>query len=52
VLSNRSSPPPGLTSPVSARRLVVLPAPLAPIRLTIDPAGTLNDRPFTASTVP
>ena len=42
----------GLTRPVNARRLVVLPAPFAPIRLTIEPADTENDTPFTASTAP
>ena len=52
VLSKRRLPPPGLTRPVSARRLVVLPAPFAPMRLTMEPAGTWKDSPFTASTVP
>src|SRR5216110_654136 len=44
--SNRSSPPLGLTSPVSARRLVVFPAPFAPMRLTMVPPETWKDTPF------
>jgi len=41
-----------LTGLVRARRLVVLPAPFPPMRLTMEPAGTWKDSPFTASTVP
>ncbi len=52
LFSKRRSPPLGVTRPVMARRLVVFPAPLAPIRLTIAPAETWKEIPLTASTVP
>ena len=38
--------------PASDRSVVVLPAPLGPIRPTISPAATVNDRSSTAVKVP
>src|SRR5205823_10072823 len=42
----------GRTRPEIARRVVLLPAPLAPSSVTISPASTRSDRPRTASTLP
>ena len=40
------------TSPVMARRVVVLPAPLAPMRHTSSPGSTVRSTPFTARMPP
>ena len=40
------------TSPAMARRVVLLPAPLAPMRVTMDFSGTSKLIPFTASIPP
>ena len=45
---NSMSPPAAGWVPVIAFSVVVLPAPLAPIRLTSSPSRTSNDTPFTA----
>ena len=37
-----------LITPATARRVVVLPAPLRPIKPQISPAGTWSDRSLTA----
>ena len=37
-----------LISPAMARRVLLLPAPLAPIRVTMAPWGTSRDTPFKA----
>src|SRR5579859_213769 len=42
----------GRTSPSSRRRVVVLPAPLGPIKPAMIPAGTLMVRPSTAVSFP
>ena len=53
-----SSPPkrirPALAgvSPLIARRVVDLPAPLEPIRVTISPSCTSSETPFSASIAP
>ncbi len=41
-----------LTSPEMARSVVDLPAPLAPIRVTICPCSTSKEMPFSASMPP
>ena len=46
------SPPLGLTSPAMALSVVDLPAPFAPMSVTIFPAGTSKDMPLTASMPP
>ena len=43
--SSRTAPPVGARRPATARRVVVLPAPLAPIRATISPAPTWSETP-------
>src|SRR6185437_8819438 len=48
----RSCPPSGLRSPWMHSTVVVLPAPLAPIRPTISPAGTSRSSPSTTILVP
>ena len=45
-------PPAGFSSPLTARRVVVLPAPLAPIRQTILPAGTSKETSVMAAIWP
>ena len=45
-------PPAGLSSPDRVRRVVVLPAPLVPMRVTTWPASTLKEMPLTASILP
>ena len=45
-------PAEGFTSPAMARRVELLPAPLAPIRVTISPSGTSRLMPLTASIPP
>src|SRR5439155_22606844 len=45
-------PPLGRTSPESARRVEVLPAPLGPMIATISPSCTVTDTPSTAATLP
>ena len=42
----RTSPAEGRTSPMIARSVVDLPAPLAPISVTISPARTASETPF------
>gem|GEM_PF-6397776 len=45
-------PEAGRTMPEIARRVVVLPAPLPPMRVTMPPAGTLNEMPWRAVMAP
>ena len=45
---NSISPPAAGWVPVIAFSVVVLPAPLAPIRLTSSPSWTSNETPLTA----
>jgi hypothetical protein len=45
-------PASGLSSPERVRRVVVLPAPLVPIRVTTWPASTVKEMPLTASILP
>ena len=45
-------PAAGFTSPAMVRRVVDLPAPLAPMRVTISRSGTSKVIPFTASMPP
>ena len=49
---NSIEPPEGFTSPAIARRVELLPAPFAPIRVTICPSGTSKLMPLTASMPP
>ena len=42
----------GWLSPLIDRSVVDLPAPLAPIRVTISPSRTSSEMPFSASIVP
>ncbi len=42
----------GLMRPERVRRVVVLPAPLVPMRVTTWPSSTLNEMPLTASILP
>ena len=42
----------GLTSPDIARSMVDLPAPLAPISVTTEPAGTTSEIPCRAAIPP
>ena len=49
---SRMSPEPAGSKPVSAFSVVVLPAPLAPIRLTSSPARTSKLMPLTARMPP
>ncbi len=46
--SKRIAPPVGFRSPEIARRVVVLPAPLPPMSVTICPASTLSVTPLRA----
>src|SRR5215471_12774042 len=50
--SKRTLPPVLRTVPEMARRVVVLPAPLAPSRATIVPSSTFSDTPCSALTEP
>ena len=50
--SSSTSPDTGRKSPEIVRRVVVLPAPLLPIRLTIWPCSTVNVTPRTAWIAP
>ena len=45
-------PAEAVSSPLMVRRVVVLPAPLAPIRETISPSFTVSDMPSSACTAP
>ncbi|CAO0831638.1 hypothetical protein SMICM17S_10575 [Streptomyces microflavus] len=45
-------PPTGLRRPERVRRVVVLPAPLVPMRVTTSPASTLKEMPLTAWILP
>ena len=48
----RISPSRGRSSPLTVRRVVLLPAPLAPISATISPGATESEMPFSACTWP
>ena len=50
--SNSIEPPEGFTRPAIVRRVELLPAPFAPISVTICPAGTSKLMPLTASMPP
>ena len=50
--SSRTSPDTGRSSPEMVRRVVVLPAPLLPIRLTTCPCSTEKVTPRTAWMAP
>ena len=50
--SNTISPDTGRSRPEIVRSVVVLPAPLLPIRLTIWPCSIVNDTPRTAWIAP
>ena len=50
--SNMMLPRAGRSSPEIARRVVLLPAPLAPIRATSWPSQRESDTPFSAATLP
>ena len=41
---NRIAPPRGMSAPATARKVVDLPAPLAPISATISPSAISNER--------
>ena len=45
-------PPEGFTSPAMARSVELLPAPLAPMSVTISPRRTSKEMPLTASMPP
>ncbi len=49
---NSISPPEALTRPAIALSVVLLPAPLAPINVTIDFSGTSKEIPLTAEIPP
>src|SRR2546430_330535 len=49
---NETLPSVGRVSPEIVRKIVVFPAPLAPIKVTISPAATSMDTPRTASIPP
>src|SRR5215469_8925783 len=42
------APPVGRSSPASSRRVVVLPQPLGPSRVTNEPGSAVNEMPLTA----
>jgi hypothetical protein len=48
--SNQIAPADSFTSPEMARRVVLLPAPLAPMMVTIESSSTLRLIPFSAAT--
>ena len=50
--SKLTRPPIGLSRPETVRRVVVLPAPLVPMRVTTWPASTVKEMPLTASILP
>ena len=50
--SKRTSPPAAGTRPVMARSVVVLPAPLAPMSVTISPCPSVSETPFSAWIAP
>ena len=52
AIKKEMEPALGFTSPAMARRVELLPAPLAPIRVTISPSGTSKEMPLTASMPP
>ena len=52
AVDRESGPLVGSRIPASDRSVVVLPAPLGPMRPTISPAATWNDRSSTAVKVP
>ena len=49
---SRTCPKGGLSTPDIVRRVVLLPAPLAPIRATISPVSTFRETPWRAGTRP
>ncbi len=49
---SRTVPPDGRTSPDSAERMEVLPAPFGPMSVTMLPSATESDTPRTAFTWP
>ena len=50
--SNRISPLRGRSKPETVRKVVVLPAPFAPIRVTTCPASTFNEMSFRVRMLP
>ena len=50
--SNTMRPELSGTTPEIVLSVVVLPAPLAPIRVTTSPCATVHDTPLSASTLP
>ncbi len=50
--SNVTEPAVACSRPEIVRRVVDLPAPLEPIRVTISPVRTCSVRPFTAAMLP
>ena len=50
--SNEISPATGLSRPEMVRSVVVLPAPLVPMRVTTWPSSTVKLMPLTASILP
>src|SRR5947207_14570602 len=50
--ANRTWPPIGDSNPDKVFRVVVLPAPVVPMRVTTAPASTANEMPLTASILP
>ena len=50
--SNLIEPSRGGVRPEIERRVVDLPAPLEPIRVTISPSSTVSEMPFSASMLP
>ena len=49
--SNQIAPALGGVRPEMALSTVLLPAPLAPIRVTMSPASTFNEMPLSAATL-
>src|SRR5262249_36592178 len=47
-----AEPRSGRTNPITVRSVVVSPAPLAPMRVTISPRPTVRDTPFSARMLP
>ena len=50
--SNNTWPSATGRTPLMVFSVVVLPAPLAPMSVTISPAATVKEMPFSASTLP